>query len=313
MSQAASGDRDVRVAVIGGTGCGGAAVVRALAEAGARVLVISRGVSACPPPGIEWAPLDRHDTEALRCALGAFEPETLVDQIVYTAAESEALGQALPQSVRRVIVASSAIVYGADRRGLPYDEDAPLTPDDPFAQTKAAADVAARTLPSATVLRLGMLYGPGQAPLTPLGREPRLRERLLAGEPLPVPADDPPRLQPLFAPDYGELIRRLLETEKSPPALNVTGDETFSWGALLSAWATAWGTPSPRLEPIGHEALAARAPPYLRRFLPSLLAPTRVSTARLRACVPEWRPHSLGAGLQELLTGSTEQGPARSG
>ncbi len=291
----------MRTLVIGGTGCGGRALAAALTEAGHRVRLLSRGQTAHPPlpAGADHAVVDRHDAAALAAALDDFGPEFVVDQIAFTPADAKGLLAALPHGVRRVVTVSSAIVYEGDpavRGGqveAPHVENDPLAGPaaPPFAHDKAGADLAARRDPRGVVLRLGLLFGPGHAPLTPLGRAPDLRERLRAGTPLPLPADDAARLQPVFAADFADLVARLLAYPGAlPSALNVTGGEQLDWRTWLSAWATAWGTPAPQIEPCSPAVLAHLAPPWLGRFLPALLAPPQLDTGRVRALFPEWRP-----------------------
>jgi nucleoside-diphosphate-sugar epimerase len=293
----------VRTLIVGGTGCGGRALARTLTSAGHRVRVLARGLTPHPPlpAGADAVLVDRHDARALAAALDDFGPEFVVDQIAYEAAEAETLRRALPSSVRRVVTVSSAVVYEgapaarAGRTDAPHEEADPLVgPGAPaFALGKGAAERAALEDPRAIVVRLGLLFGPGHPPLTPLGRAADLRRRLEAGEALPVPADDPPRLQPLFAGDFAEVVLRLLDApafDPRPAVLNVTGGDTLDWPTWLQAWATAWGTPPPRVEPCTPAELAHRAPPWLTRFLPALLAPPRLDTSRLRSILPDWRP-----------------------
>jgi nucleoside-diphosphate-sugar epimerase len=293
----------VRTLIIGGTGCGGRALTAALTRAGHRVRVLARGQMPHPPlpPGADLVLVDRHELGALATVLDDFGPDFIVDQIAYDAADAESLLERLPPGVRRVITVSSAVVYEGDPAARAGRADAPHHEDDPlvgqgapaFARAKADADRAAGRDPRSTVLRLGLLFGPGQAPLTPLGRAPDLRARLVAREALPVPADDPPRLQPLFAPDFAELVVRLLSATPDahvPDVLNVTGHDTLDWNAWLSTWAKALDAPAPHVEPCTPAELAHRAPPWLTRFLPALLAPPRLDTSRLQSRFPDWHP-----------------------
>jgi GDP-4-dehydro-6-deoxy-D-mannose reductase len=68
--------------------------------------------------------------------------------------------------VRRVLLASSAEVYGAVPEGeQPLTEDRPVAPGSPYAMTKAAAEriALARAPEAAVVVRAFNLIGPGQA------------------------------------------------------------------------------------------------------------------------------------------------------
>lgn len=304
----------MRTLIIGGTGCGGRALAVALAAAGHPVRVLSRGRTLAPPlpPGADAVQVDRCDPTALGAALRDFAPECVIDQIAYARADVEGLYAGLPAGVRRVFTVSSAVVYAGERGGLAgrcdtaHREDDPLAADaSDFARAKAEADTAAREDPRGVVLRLGLLFGPGQAPLTPLGRAPDLADRLSRGEALAVPADDVPRLQPLYAGDFAALVVALLAHDGPlPAALNVTGDDRLGWGEWLGAWAAAWGLPPPRLLPCSPAALTQRAPPHLARFLPAMLAPPMVDATRLRTLLPAWRPTPTRAAVAATVAAS---------
>ncbi len=238
-----------------------------------------------PPPGAESRVLDRADTAALGAALSAFRCEAVVDQVAYTAEDAASLHAVLPPSVTRWILVSSAVVYGPGD-GL-SEADLPH-PDSAFATAKLDAERAALAHAGARVLRLGYLYGPGHAPLTPSGRIADLAERLRRGVPVALPCeiDDTPRLQPLFAEDFAAVVLATLEHPAPPTVLNVTGPETLSWAEALTAWAQAAGAPPPHFERLSFAELQGRAPEAHRPFLGALLRPPTLS----RACLVETFP-----------------------
>lgn len=272
-----------RVLVVGATGCGGRAVVEALRAAGHDVLGLARGRTAGPPPDLVC---DRHDTPTLRRLLRDFRPEVIVDHVAYTERDVRLLLAEAPPDLHRYILIGSAVVYGP-ARGAPYDEGDPLRPRGPLAEGKRAAEDAARRWGhgerEAVCVRLGALYGPGHAPLTPWGRDPTLPDRLRRGEALPVPADDPPALQPWFSADHGRLVAALAGAPTVPPALNAAGDERLSWADWLATWALVAGAPPPRLELLSTAELTRRAPPALRPFVADLLHPPVLRLDRLAA------------------------------
>ncbi len=178
-----------RVLVTGGRGLIGSWLVRALLERGDTVTVLSRGArrsNVGPQEGgsaAEFFAGDIRDAAAVERALGGRRIELvfhLAGQAILSTAghapaetfQTNVAGTwtlldacRTARTVRRVVVASSAKVYGPSFR-RPSTEDSPLRPADPYAASKAAADLIARSywpahgLPVA-VARLGNVYGGG--------------------------------------------------------------------------------------------------------------------------------------------------------
>lgn len=294
----------MNVAVIGATGCGGRAVVAGLRAAGHIVCGLARGRTPGPAPDLVC---DRQDADALRAALRRLRPDVVVDQIAGTAEQVRATLDACPAPVRYVLV-SSAGVYGADREA-PCAEDTPVDPTPGLMAAKWAAEQALEDRPGHTCLRLGALYGPGHAPMTPWGRRPTLAAALAAGEPIVVPADDPPALQPLFADDLGRVVAAVLADPEPPECLNVAGRQTLRWADWLAAWARAFGTPPPVLRPLAPDDFAAAAPEQLRPFLAALSRPPRMNLARLRARYRHLGFWSIHDGTRQVVRELPTQGP----
>lgn len=176
----------MRVAVIGGTGFIGHHVSRCLAAGGQDVTGIQRGSTPNRVPGLRSLAADRHDAAALTVALAEAAPAAVVDMVAYTAADADALCAALPASTERLIVISSGDVYRTYDafRGLcdpvgsgePLSESGPLRErlfpyrsqasgaDDPwywYEKILVEQTAQAGSLAPVTILRLPMVYGPG--------------------------------------------------------------------------------------------------------------------------------------------------------
>jgi nucleoside-diphosphate-sugar epimerase len=272
----------LRIAVIGSTGCGGRAAVSALRAAGHEILGIARGQSNGPAPDFIC---DRRDTDRIQRRLAQFQPQTVIDQVAYSPDDVSSLIEALPGSTCRYLFVSSSVVYGPGG-GRPYRESDAPKPTGLFAESKLAAESTALQWAGngrdAISLRLGGLYGPGHAPLTPFGRDPVLPQRLSAQETIPIPADDQPLLQPWFAADHGALIRDLVSQPVLPTLLNVAGDERFSWQTFMTTWSLTCGVPAPRFEYCSDEEIKTRAPAALQPFLDALLRPPVMDLDRLQ-------------------------------
>jgi nucleoside-diphosphate-sugar epimerase len=124
----------VKVVVAGATGFIGSAAVRAIRAAGCEVVALGRGQRA-DGDVLVWAAGNRDSDRASH-----------VDDAVAAA-----------RGIAHVIYLSTAEVYGD--APLPWHEDGPTLGTSDYARTKLDAEAA---LPAAAILRLGVVYGPGQ-------------------------------------------------------------------------------------------------------------------------------------------------------
>lgn len=198
----------MRILVIGGTGFIGRFLVPLLQEGGHHLAVFHRRPSGTElPPGVESLTGDRHTLPAHAADLRGFRPDLVIDMIASSGAHGRTLMEVFRGHARRVVVLSSmdayravAVLHGLDSgplEPLPLTEESPLRqegPTYPPEQVRALqpvfpwldegydkvaverAVVGDRELP-ATVLRLPMVYGPGD----PLHRFHPLLRRMAAG------------------------------------------------------------------------------------------------------------------------------------
>ncbi|HEX3405668.1 MAG TPA: NAD-dependent epimerase/dehydratase family protein [Caulobacteraceae bacterium] len=191
------------VLVLGATGFIGPHVVGALAAAGHAAIGASR--SGAGPHG---AALDRRDAAAVKALVRARRVTAVVDLLAYTEADTVPLLEAVDGEVGRWVMASSCDVYrnyeGLHRKAAPapitaaLDETSPLrtirhpyraeprrltdAPDawmDDYDKIPLEAALMARPSLGGVVLRLPMVFGPGD-------RQRRFRwivSPMLAGEP----------------------------------------------------------------------------------------------------------------------------------
>lgn len=176
-----------RSLVVGGTGFIGRRVVERLLAGGHDVSVFHRGhTTADLPPEVSRVLGDRRSIGDHARELLSLEPRVVIDMIGYTEDEARACAELFRGVAERLVVASSQDVYRAfDRfRGregdtiesVPYDEEAPLRErlypyrgpadqQDPWVRDYDKILVERAVMegegPIATILRLPMVYGPG--------------------------------------------------------------------------------------------------------------------------------------------------------
>ena len=173
----------MRFLIIGGTSFMGPHVVRRLAGTGHEVTVFHRGRTRTElPEGVREVLGDRRDLPGQAAVLRATRPDVVIDMVLLTEADARGLYETFRGIARRTIAVSSVDVYRAYGilLGLepgppvpsPFGEDGPLrTRLFPFRGRMPGMDDYEKILVEreamshpdlpATVLRLPMVYGPG--------------------------------------------------------------------------------------------------------------------------------------------------------
>ncbi|MEO0988010.1 MAG: NAD-dependent epimerase/dehydratase family protein [Cyanobacteria bacterium J06639_14] len=177
----------MNILVIGGTNFIGPYVVHQLAKHGHQVMVFHRGkTQADLPPSVQHIYGDRAQLPDYQDVFYKFAPDVVLDMIAYTETEAQTVVDLFKGHARRIVVISSQDVYRAHDiiwkvetdilDPTPLSEDSPLRSrrypyrdrpevrgDFPADYDKILVEQAYQNEPQlpATVLRLPMVYGPG--------------------------------------------------------------------------------------------------------------------------------------------------------
>jgi len=124
------------------------------------------------------------------------------------------------QSVRRVLYASSAAVYG-DTHELPVREDTPLNPLSPYAADKLAGEhylgfYGRKYELRGTAFRFFNIYGPRQDPSSPYsGVISIFVDRARAGQPVTIFGDGAQTRDFVYVADLTEILFRALDNDRT--------------------------------------------------------------------------------------------------
>jgi GDP-4-dehydro-6-deoxy-D-mannose reductase len=239
-----------RVLITGASGFAGAHLARACADAGENVVDLSRS------SGLR---VDLLDAGAVRAAVREAEPDVvhhlaarahvgeswrepgayLRDNVAMTFNLLDAVREEAPRAA--VVVAASSELYGPPAQ-LPVEESAPLRPQNPYAVSKASADLLAGFFADAHGLRVVRARafnhaGPGQEPIYAIASFARqIAAGIVAGqERVRVVTGNPDARRDYT--DVRDVVRayRALTDAAEPGAYNVCSGRPASAAELLAA------------------------------------------------------------------------------
>jgi GDP-4-dehydro-6-deoxy-D-mannose reductase len=298
-----------RVLITGASGFAGGHLARACAHAGDDVVDLSRssglGVDLLDAAAVREAVRKAAPDVVHHLAARAHVGESWREPEAYLR-ENAAMAFHLLDAVREeapgvpVVVASSSEVYGPPAR-LPVDESAPLRPQNPYAVSKASADLLAGFFADAHGLRVLRARafnhaGPGQEPIYAIASFARqIAAGLVAGEdPVRVVTGNPDARRDYT--DVRDVVRayRALADAAEPGVYNVCSGRTASAAELVAALGHAAGVE------VDHVV-----DPSLRRA--NEVMEVRGSSARLHAATG-WEPRiPLEQTLADTVAWWTEE------
>ena len=203
----------MRILIIGGSGFLSGTVARAAAARGYTVTAVTRGRRPLPP-GVTAIVADRQDRAGFARQIAALDMrwDLVVDAIAYVPGDAVQDVEVFAGRTRRLVFVSTDFIYDPLRRTVPQLELASSYAETGYGGQKRAAERILERTPTTTlpwtILRPSHIYGPGSLPgCLPLhGRDPRLVERIHAGEVLRLVAGGRRQQHPIFAPDLAETI-----------------------------------------------------------------------------------------------------------
>jgi dTDP-glucose 4,6-dehydratase len=247
------GERRERVLVTGGAGFIGSHLVDLLLErpgtsvtvldkltyAGTRTNVAHheedprfrfvRGDVADP---VAVAPLVEEADRVVHAAAESFVDRSIDDSrafVVSNVLGTQVVLEACRELERPLVFVSTDEVYGSNE-GEPFAEDSPMAPRNPYAASKAAADLLCRSyvvtydMPVVTV-RGTNAFGPRQHPEKAI---PTFALAALGGEPLPVYGDGSNRREWLYVRDFVRAVAAVLDRGEPGGVYNVGGGTELS-------------------------------------------------------------------------------------
>jgi nucleoside-diphosphate-sugar epimerase len=240
----------MRIFLAGGTGIIGRGLIPTLVSAGHDVVATTRRadkLAELAELGAHGVVVDVYDAERLASAVKDAAPDLILDELTDLSeydtdanarlrreGTANIVAAAKSAGVERMLVQSIAWIFP--------DGEAPATEDDPIVPGTAVDEMEqlTRTLPHATVLRYGMLYGPGTW-YAPGGR---IANAVVAGQ---LPATE---AITSFA-HIDDVVAATVQALDWPDGTyHVVDDEPAAGTEWLPVYAEALGAPEPKRQPL---------------------------------------------------------------
>ncbi|MCL3837898.1 NAD-dependent epimerase/dehydratase family protein [Aeromicrobium duanguangcaii] len=210
--------QEAEVAVVGGRGFIGGALVRRLRADGVPVAVLGRGDLAAGAGLVERARRSRTiywAASSINPALARSQPERVAADLAGFDEFLDALGRS---EARLVLLSSGGTVYG--RATPPFTESTPTAPISEYGAAKLALEQRLRERhPNAVVARISNAYGPGQALAPGQGVIGHWLRSVVREEPIEVFGGLDTARDYLYVDDLADALGRLHHRANAAPAV----------------------------------------------------------------------------------------------
>jgi len=302
----------MRILFVGGTGNISSACVQVLAERGADLTVLNRGLSGALPDGVRRIVADIRDPRAYADAVRGERFDVVVQWMAF-----------VPEHVRRdlelfagasqYVFISSATVYEKPSPCFPLVEEAPLGNRSwQYARDKLACEELLRESGAPfTIVRPSYTYGGTWIPTAMEGVGWTVVDRLRRGRPVIVPGDGTSVWTLTHASDLARAFAGLLGREDAiGEAFHITSDEVLTWSQIAATIAEAAGF-EPRIAAVSSELMARVEPDFGPGLLGDKAHSLAFDNSKIKRLVPGWQAEvPLAEGVARSLAWF-EEDPAR--
>jgi nucleoside-diphosphate-sugar epimerase len=234
---------------IGGTGNISTAVTTLLAEQGADLSVLNRGVTAPSlPAGVRLIKANIRDKASVAELLGDEEFDVVVDWLAYVPEHIETDIALFGNRTAQYVFISSATVYRRPSDHYVTIESSPLgNPHWKYAQDKIACEDQLRRAHEeigfpVTIVRPSYTYGETWIPAVIAGQDYTLVARMRAGQPVISPGDGQSLWTMTHNTDFARGFAGILGLpEAVGESFHITSDDVLTWDQILETIASAAG------------------------------------------------------------------------
>jgi nucleoside-diphosphate-sugar epimerase len=295
----------LKLLFIGGTGNISTDCAELLHRRGHEIYVISRG-RAPVPPAYHSLLADRQDAAALRAALGALQPDVVLDFLGYELAEVQLDYELFHGRVGQYIFISSATVHAKPPARLPITEDAPLgNVYWEYARKKLACEqwLRRQTDFPVTIVRPSHTYSKLWVPNPVASSSFTFAARLRAGQPVIVPDDGENPWTLTATSDFATALAGLVgNTAALGETFHITSDEVLTWNQICAEIAAALGVAEPRIVKIPTDFLCRVHPRMTGTLKGDKAQPGIFDNAKIKRFVPEFQCRKpFRAGVRESV------------
>ncbi len=194
-------------------------------------------------------PIVAEASYVIHAAAESFVDRSIADSMVFVRSNvigTQVVLEACREAARPMLFVSTDEVYGSRASGE-FSEDDPMSPNSPYAASKAGADLLCRSYVvtygvPVTVVRGTNAYGPRQHPEKAI---PTFALAAMRSRPIPVYGDGSNRRQWLHVRDFARGIATVVDSGEPGGVYNIGGGHELSNLELARAVSTAVGAPDP--------------------------------------------------------------------